>query len=139
MLDKIFNKTNYAVLSRAMDASMLRARAITSNIANVNTPGYRRVEVSFEEELKLALDKKRLQGTQTNASHIDIGRKSLSDIRAEAYHPYDPTLQSGVNNVDIDMEMAKLAETQITYNYTTKFSQQIFKKINAAIQGKAVQ
>jgi flagellar basal-body rod protein FlgB len=139
MIEDILRKTNNDVLSRAMDASMLRARTISNNIANVTTPGYRRVEVNFEEELRLALDKTRLKGFQTDSRHIDFGRKSLQDVHAEAYHPNDPALYSGVNNVDIDTEMAKLAETQISYNYLTKFSQGIFKKLNASIQSKSIQ
>lgn len=137
--DMLFEKTNLPLITRSMDASMLRNRVIANNIANVNTPGYRRVEVSFEEELRHALDKTRLKGAKTAGNHMDFGRKNLSEIHARAYHPYDPTLPSGVNNVDIDMEMAKLAETQISYNYAVKFGQGVFKKMNAAIQGKSIQ
>jgi flagellar basal-body rod protein FlgB len=122
-----------------MDTAMLRGRVIANNIANVNTPGYRRVEVAFEEELRSALDRTKLKGTRTDEKHLAMGRKDLSGVNAEAYHPYDPTLPSGVNNVDIDMEMAKLAETQITYNYAVRFGQGVFKKLNAAIQGKSLQ
>ena len=140
MLEKIFfNKTTLPLLSRTMDAAMLRSRVISNNIANVTTPGYRRVEVSFEEQLRTALDRTRLMGTKTDGQHLDMGRKNLSEVNAEAYHPYDPTQPSGVNNVDIDMEMAKLAETQIQYNYAIKFGQGLFRKINAAIQGKSIQ
>ncbi len=139
MIENVLRKTNNDILSRAMDTSMLRARTISNNIANVTTPGYRRVEVNFEEELRLALDKTRLKGFQTDSRHIDFGRKSLKDVHGEAYHPNDPSMYSGVNNVDIDTEMAKLAETQISYNYLTKFSQGIFKKLNASIQGKSIQ
>jgi flagellar basal-body rod protein FlgB len=140
MLEKIFfNKTSLPLLSRTMDAAMLRSRVISNNIANVTTPGYRRVEVSFEEQLRTALDRTRLQGTKTDDQHLDMGRKNLSEVNAEAYHPYDPTQPSGINNVDIDMEMAKLAETQIQYNYAIKFGQGLFRKLNAAIQGKSIQ
>ena len=140
MLEKmLLNKTNLPVITRAMDAAMLRSRVIANNIANVNTPGFRRVEVSFEEQLRTALDRTRLQGAKTDEQHLDLGRKNLSDVNAEAYHPYDPTQPSGVNNVDIDMEMAKLAETQIMYNYGVKFGQGVFKKLNAAIQAKSIQ
>jgi flagellar basal-body rod protein FlgB len=140
MLEKIIAKnTNLPLLTRTLDAAMLRSRVIANNIANVTTPGYRRVEVSFEEELRTALDRTRLQGSRTDDGHLDIGRKNLSEVNAEAYHPYDPTQPSGVNNVDIDMEMAKLAETQITYNYAVKFGQGMFKKLNAAIQAKSIQ
>lgn len=137
--DALFKKTNLSVINSTMDAAMLRAKVISNNIANVNTPGYRRVEVKFEEQLREALDKSRLQGTTTDNKHMDIGRKNLSQVNPTAYHPNDPTLASGVNNVDIDMEMAKLAETQLTYNYAVRFGQGIFKKLNAAIQGKSIQ
>lgn len=140
MLEKLLmNKTNMPVISRTLDSAMLRSRTIANNIANVTTPGYRRVEVSFEDQLRTALDRTRLQGRKTSSMHMDIGRKDLTNVNPEAYHPYDPTQPSGVNNVDIDMEMAKLAETQITYNYAVKFGQGVFKKLNAAIQGKSVQ
>ena len=137
--DMLFNKTNLPLVNRSMDSSMLRNRVIANNIANVNTPGYRRVEVSFEDELRHALDGTRLTGAKTKSNHMDSGRKDLSEVHAKAYHPYDPTLPSGVNNVDIDMEMAKLAEVQITYNYAVNFGQGIFKKMNAAIQGRSIQ
>ena len=137
--DVLFKNTNLPVISRAMDAAMLRSRVISNNIANVNTPGYRRVEVSFEEQLRNALDRTRLKGAKTASQHMDLGKMNLSDVNAKAYHPYDPTLPSGVNNVDIDMEMAKLAENQLQFNYAVKFGQGVFRKINAAIQGKPLQ
>lgn len=139
MLEQIIkNKTNIPLITRAMDAAMLRSRTIANNIANVTTPGYRRVEVSFEEELRNALDRTRLQGTGSDDEHLPIGRKNLSEVQAHAYHPYDPTQPSGANNVDIDMEMAKLAETQLMYNYAVKFGQGAFRKINSAIQAKSL-
>jgi len=137
--NSITNKTNLPVITRGMDAAMLRARVMANNIANVNTPGFQRVEVKFEEELRQALDRTRLQGTRTSEKHMKIGRLNLSDVRPQAYKPYDPTLPSGVNNVDIDTEMAKLAETQIVFNYLQKFHQGVFNRMNAAVQAKPVQ
>jgi flagellar basal-body rod protein FlgB len=135
----IFNKTNLPVITSAMNASMLRARVQANNIANVNTPGFTRVDVKFEEELRKALDRTRLQGTRTDGGHLKIGRLNLSDVGPTAHRPYDPTLPSGVNYVDIDTEMAKLAETQITFNYLHKFHQGSFNKLNSAIQAKPIQ
>lgn len=134
----LFDKTNVPVLERTLDAAMLRSRVISNNLANVTTPGYRRVEVSFEDELRNALDRTRLQGARTDEKHLPIGRKDLGSVNASAYHPYDPTLPSGVNNVDVDMEMSKLAETQIMFNYGVKFEQNTYKRLNAAIQGKDI-
>jgi flagellar basal-body rod protein FlgB len=137
--DAIFNKTRRPVMGRAMDAAMLRARVISNNIANVNTPGFQRVDVSFEKELRAALDKTRLQGTRTNDAHMNIGRLDLKDVGPKAHKPYDPTQPSGVNNVDIDIEMGKLAEAQIAFQYMNKFNQGVFRKLNAAIKGQSLQ
>jgi flagellar basal-body rod protein FlgB len=137
--DMLFKNSNLPLISRSLDASMLRARVISNNIANVNTPGYRRVEVAFEDQLQSALDRTRLKGASTQDQHFNLGRKDFSQVNAEAYHPYDPTLPSGVNNVDIDTEMAKLAETQLSYSFAIKRVQGVFKKMNAAIQGKSIQ
>lgn len=140
MLGEMLSRsTNLPLVQKTMDAAMLRGRVIANNIANVNTPGFRRVEVAFEEELRSALDRTRLKGSRTDEKHLDMRRRNLSSVNAQAYHPYDPTLPSGVNNVDIDMEMSKLAETQIMYNYAVRFGQGIFKKLNAAIQAKPLQ
>lgn len=136
--EMLFDRTNLSVVNNSLDAAMLRTRVIANNIANVNTPGYRRVEVSFEKELKDALDKTRLKGYSDNDKHLKLGRLDLSAVAPKAYKPVDPTLASGVNNVDIDTEMAKLAETQITYNYGIKFGQGIFKKLNSAIQARSL-
>ncbi|MDR0308211.1 MAG: flagellar basal body rod protein FlgB [Chitinispirillales bacterium] len=137
--DTIFNKTRRPVMGAAMDAAMLRSRVLANNIANVTTPGFQRVDVKFEDELRAALDKTRLQGTRTNSNHLNIGRLNLSEVGPKAYKPYDPTQPSGVNNVDIDIEMAKLAETQISFQYLNKFNQGVFKKLNAAIKGQSLQ
>lgn len=122
---------------KVLDAGMLRARTLANNIANVTTPGYRRVEVSFERELRRALNKTRLKGTTTNERHLAIGRKDLSKVAPRAYRPVDRSMPSGVNNVDIDMEMAKLAENQIMFNYGIRFMKGGYDKLNAAIQAKA--
>jgi flagellar basal-body rod protein FlgB len=134
----LFNKTDLPVVTRSLDAAMLRSRVIANNIANVNTPGFRRGEVSFEKELRQAMDQTSLQGTQTDSRHLALGRPGIGAVAPTAYTPIDPTQASGINNVDIDNEMAKLAEAQIQYNYGIKFGQEIFKKINAAIEGKSI-
>jgi flagellar basal-body rod protein FlgB len=135
----IISRTGLPVITSAMDAAMLRARVTANNIANVNTPGFARADVKFEEELRQALDRTRLQGTRTDGGHMQLGRLNLSEVGPTAYKPYDPTQPSGVNNVDIDTEMSKLAETQIMFNYMQKFHQGFFNKMNSAISGRAIQ
>jgi len=113
---------------------MLRSKAIAQNIANVDVPGYNRKEVVFEEALRKAM-KIKSEGTRTHPEHIEIGKKAaLKKIKPESHEPYDPSNASGKNNVDIDMEAAKLAENQILYNFSIKFAG--FSKLKSAINGR---
>ncbi|MFH0921680.1 MAG: hypothetical protein V1913_15120 [Fibrobacterota bacterium] len=66
---------------------------------------------------------------------MEIGKQAvLKKLKPESYTPADPSNASGQNNVDVDMEAAKLAENQILYNYGVKFAG--FSKLKAAITGK---
>ena len=132
------NSTNAPLLMKSLDAAMLRQRVIANNIANVNTPGYRRMEVSFEEQLREALKTGSVRGRRTHPDHMPTGRPKIQEVNAEAYHPVDPTLPSGVNNVDIDMEMAKLAENQLMFNYGVRFAKGMYTKLNSAIQARSI-
>jgi flagellar basal-body rod protein FlgB len=134
----IFNKIPNQAALKAMDAAMLRSRTIANNVANVNTSGYKRLDVSFEDELRTALNRTRLKGAKTTSGHMDLGRKDISRVSPDVYKPVDPTMASGVNNVDIDIEMAKLAETQVMFNYAARFVRGGFSKLNAAIQAKSI-
>ncbi|MBD3344703.1 MAG: flagellar basal body rod protein FlgB [Chitinivibrionales bacterium] len=139
MINGILQKTAYPSVQKSLDAGMLRARVIANNIANATTPGFKRLEVSFEEHLREALDKTRLKGTQTKSKHLAIGRKDISRVNPLVERPVDPTLSSGVNNVDIDSEMAKLAENQILYNFGIRFTKGALKKLSAAVQARSLQ
>lgn len=131
----LFGTTTRQLLYKDLDANTMRSRAISQNIANAMTPGYERVEVSFEEQVREAM-KKQVVGTRTQEDHLELGRKaSLKKVEAFTYRPYDPTLPGEVNNVDIDIENAKMAENQIQYNFNIEFSG--FDKYMAAIKGQA--
>jgi flagellar basal-body rod protein FlgB len=134
----LFKNSNVPVLQKSLDACMMRSRTISNNIANINTPGYQRLEVSFEDELRKSLNGIKLKGTRTDAGHLELGSKNISSLRPQVERPIDPTLPSGVNNVDIDTEMAKLAENQILYNFGANMLRNSMRKINSAIQGKSM-
>jgi flagellar basal-body rod protein FlgB len=79
--------------------------------------------------------RKHVVGAKTDENHIDISRKaSIKRIEAYSYRPNDPTNPGEVNNVDIDIENAKMAETQIQHSYNMQFAS--FGKIQAAIKGQ---
>ena len=132
----ILDKTSIPVASKGLDAYTHRGRAIANNIANVSTPGYNRIEVSFEEQLREALDKElNMAGTRTNSNHLFLGRKELEHVKSEGYRVEDFTNAGEVNNVDIDIEMAKMAENEIAFNFASSFIRDRHGAISEAIKG----
>ena len=120
---------------KSLDATAMRNRAIANNIANVMTPDYKRKEVDFESKVRDAMEK-RVTGSLTDDQHIGIDKGiDLSKLTPEVYEPNDPTRPGEVNNVDIDIESAKLAENQIQYQFNIRFAG--FDKYFAAIKGSA--
>lgn len=99
------------VLEKAADASWLRNDAISNNIANVDTPGYKRQDVDFESQLAHALKNSRYTPMDTRVSNIKLNR--LNPICYTDYAGFSYRLDG--NNVDIDTEGVYLAKNQITY------------------------
>ncbi|MCL2260377.1 MAG: flagellar basal body rod protein FlgB [Fibromonadales bacterium] len=132
----ILDKTSIPVASKGLDAYTHRGRAIANNIANVSTPGYRRIEVSFEEQLRKALDKElNMAGNRTHGNHLFLGRPELEHVKSEGYRVNDFTTPGEINNVDIDIEMAKLAENEIAFSFATAFIKDRSGTIGEAIKG----
>jgi len=138
----LFARTKIPLLEKALDAYSLRQRAIASNIANITTIGYKRVDVKFEEELRKSLGNEFIKGAKTHEKHFSIGVKDFDAVQPETvmepseYNP-DP-LSSGVNNVDIDYEMAELAKNQIRYKLASRLIAESFRGIQKSIKGGGV-
>jgi len=138
---KLFESTAIPVLSRALDAYTMRHKAIASNLANITTPGYRTQTVRFEEELAGALQSSGLSGTTTQAGHLPIGGSPVAQTEsAMEQRALDGTVQgdpraSGVNNVDLDGEMAELAKNQIRFKFSARLIADTFRGIQKSIRG----
>ena len=125
------NAFNYInVLNKAASASWKRNEVIANNIANVDTPGYKRKDVQFETFLMSAL---------TVDSSLD---KRVSNIRLDSLNPQVYTDYSNLsyrldgNNVDIDTESANLAENQIRYYALMDSMTQEFNRLKMVLQNK---
>ena len=134
----IFGKTNIPLLSKALTTYSMRQKSIADNIANVDTPGFRRSEVAFEEDLKKALEKRGVKGHITKEKHIPIGRREIEKVKPKYVIPKDESLASGMNNVNIDKEMAELAKNQIRYNGASILIGNLFSRLRSAIRGESV-
>src|SRR5687767_10562529 len=101
--EALLARTSIPTVETGLDAYALRAKAIAGNVANASTPGYQRIEVDFESQLKAALDRKLPQGESDKPGHLLLGRPELDQVHPVAYRPADATKPGEVNNVDIDM------------------------------------
>ena len=116
----MFDNTSITTAAKGLDAATLRGKSIADNLANVTTPGYQRVEVAFEEQLKKALDGRNVTGAVTDPNQFRSGRPSIAAVKPVAFRAEDPTKPGELNNVDVDLEASKLAENQLMYNFEIK-------------------
>lgn len=128
------------LLQRALDGADLRHRAIAENVANADTPGYKRLDVEFQEALKAALDGEESRGValvRTNPRHLPGGPSALANAEASVYRVSDTTGRADGNNVDPDSEMAKLAENTMLYDTLTQVLGRRLSMLRSAInEGK---
>lgn len=117
-LDSGFMKTQ-GLLHRAMSASVVRQEVIADNIANADTPHFKRRDVAFESELQRVLIPHRggtLQASLTHSRHIPFSRpKDYREVTPIVYLDYTTTYRNDGNNVDIEKEMVDARENTLRY------------------------
>ncbi|MBU1707045.1 flagellar basal body rod protein FlgB [bacterium] len=130
--------TSTAALKKGLDAWAMRQRAHAQNIANAETPGYRRVVVDFEAKLKEALGGGSSGGiARTDPQHMQMSDPDISQLNPELRRePLDPN-GSGINGVDIDVEMAEMAETQLRYLTATELLKRRYDGLKSVIRGSS--
>lgn len=99
------------VLDRAADAAWIRHEAISNNISNVSTPGYKRQDVAFESELRKALGYNKNESMDAKVAGINTSRLDVRPYTDNA----DLSYRLDGNNVDIENENVMLAENQVKY------------------------
>lgn len=105
----VFDYVN--VLDKAADASWLRNQAISNNLSNVDTPGYKRQDVAFESVLKRALGSSRYRTMDAKVASLKESRLVPEVFRDHSNYSY----RLDKNNVDVDTEGVMLAENQLKY------------------------
>lgn len=139
MLTKIFDTPTIKLLNKSMDVASLRNTVIADNIANVDTPNFKRREVIFEDNLHKALLKynQHIDVKTTNYRHISTHNNSSgSQIEPEIVEMNDTTYRNDGNNVDIEVESAKLAKNYIFYDALAQSMNNEIKLLRLAITGR---
>ncbi|MBQ4417699.1 MAG: flagellar basal body rod protein FlgB [Lachnospiraceae bacterium] len=118
------------VLDKAADAAWLRNDAIANNIANVDTPGYKRQDISFESELERALGRRRYLSMDAK-----VARLTKTELKPRTYTDHaNFSYRMDGNNVDIDTENVMLAANQIRYNGIITGIQSEFTNLTTAMR-----
>jgi len=121
-IDNMHNFTN--IIGTAMQAAVVRDNVISNNIANVDTPGFKRSVVRFEDMLQNAVNNYRRTGT------LD-----LSSIRPQIFSEYDfLNYRIDENNVDIEFEMVQLYQNSMRFDVLSGGIMHHYRVINMAIQ-----
>lgn len=122
---------NVKALENYISFLAAKNQVISKNIANVGTKNYKRQDVEFKDMLEENIN----SGLKvTNEKHIGFN-KIKSDREFGVVQDSSEEMTSGVNNVDIDSEMAELAENSIKFKFTAKKIGGFYRDLQAVIKG----
>jgi len=139
LLEKIFDSPAQFLLNKGLDTASVRNRVIADNIANVSTPGFKRREVIFEENIQKVLEKDEIHDKLkiTDSRHMQI-------MESQAYNQLEPEIRimndlsyrNDENNVDIDVETAKMAKNKVFYDALGQSMSNEIRLLRMAITGR---
>ncbi|MBO7747902.1 flagellar basal body rod protein FlgB [Paenibacillus sp. MWE-103] len=134
----LLNGPEFSRLQGALNASEMRQRVINNNIANVDTPKFKRSDVMFEDLLEQSMGSgtPQLSGKRTDPRHITIG-PSAAVPETQVMTDETSVMNNDVNNVDIDREMSLLAKNQLNYNFYVQQISHDVKMMRIGIQGRS--
>ena len=127
---------SFNYMQRGMAAANLRHEVISNNIANVNTPNFKKSDVVFEEILAREIygdDGNKMPIVRTHDRHLPVPMHTPAkpEIREQDY----TTMRVDKNNVDIDVEMASMAKNQLYYNALATQAGSYISKLKSVMQG----
>ncbi len=135
MSQNLFDRT-VGVLSRALDYRVRNQRIISTNVANIDTPGFRPKQLKFDEELQRAVDNENMPLAKTNGKHLpglnESGPQGAPSFVLESVEGS----KMGDHSLDIDEEMAKMAKNNLLYEATVKMLSKKFELLKMAIEGR---
>lgn len=126
MIDPIFQSENYQLTRKLLDAIALRQEAIAANIANAETPGYRRLDVApnFADQLRASLDKG------------DFARNSASLQPTLVADTHTRSLRPDGNNVEVEKELLAMSKNTVEHEFMTQIITGHIKQMRMAITGR---
>lgn len=128
MIDPIFQSDNYQLARKLLDASVLRQEAIAANIANAETPGYRRMDISadFTTELRASIKAGGRSGSLSSISPRLVEDSHASSVRPDG------------NSVEIEKELVEMNRNTVEYEFMADLVSRNIKQLKMAITGRSI-
>jgi flagellar basal-body rod protein FlgB len=125
MIEALFNGGNYVGSKQLLDATTLRHEALAANIANIETPGYKRVDLpkNFAEEF---------------AAHLCAGQTQCSPQPALVEDTTATSRRLDGNNVELDKELLAMSNNSMQFDTLTEFVSSSLRQLKLAITGRNV-
>jgi flagellar basal-body rod protein FlgB len=127
MIDSLFSGANYLATKQLLDVTAMRHSALASNIANVETPGYKRLDLAktFQSQLKESIARGDRHGIKAAKASLAVDQSAAS-MRADG------------NTVQIDKELLEMNGNSANYEVLTQFASSSLKRLKMAITGREV-
>lgn len=127
------------ILHRTMDVNLMRQDVIANNIANADTPDFKRGAVNFEAELSDALRSQREQprftAARTHEKHIAFHKPiDYRSVEPRRFTDYATTADNNGNNVNLEQETMNLVNNQLLYQLMTNSVNQQFSRVNMVLR-----
>jgi flagellar basal-body rod protein FlgB len=129
MQDKLFGGDRFVAITRALDAAALRQQVIAHNLANVNTPGFKRQAVQFETELNRAL-------AQKQNPCAPAGCKPVAGIRPQVVTITNTGERTDGNNVNLESESIQMATNALRFEVLSQSVGGAFRAMRSVINGR---
>ncbi len=127
------------ILQKSLDSLSVQHQVIANNLANIDTPNFKRSVVSFQDKLKMALDANPSSPLwRTHPMHFPLPQSvSLNDFQPDVKNISDTLGRNDGNNVDLEMESGLLAENNLLYNSLSDVTGRYIANLKHAItEGK---
>ena len=108
-----------ALIEAGIKAEGLRQKTISHNVANLETPGYRRLDVKFEEVLAKSLE--------------SSGSVDLNEIEPQAYQPKNTPVKSNGNDVTLEDEVGAMIKNSLRYKTYIQLLKKRYQQIESAM------
>ncbi|MCD6395444.1 MAG: hypothetical protein J7M40_18330 [Planctomycetes bacterium] len=110
------------IIEAGISAESLRQRVIANNVANLDTPGYRRMDIRFKELFAKAMD---------SAGGVDLGKIELG-----TYQPKNTPVKSNGNDVSLEVEVGEMVKNTLRHKALIRVLQKKYEQIDRAITVK---